>query len=115
MGRTSRRVDGTFFAAHSVKWLRKQSDYYLEYQGRLNQPVRYNADTDHYEAINWDYAFALIAKHLKQLESPNQAEFYTSGRASNEAAFLYQLFARSVGTNNFPIVPTCVMKQLVWL
>ncbi|WP_194090371.1 FdhF/YdeP family oxidoreductase [Vibrio hibernica] len=99
---TSRRVDGTFFAAHSVKWLRKQSDYYLEYQGRLNQPVRYNADTDHYEAISWDDAFALIAKHLKQLESPNQAEFYTSGRASNEAAFLYQLFARSVGTNNFP-------------
>ncbi|MFV0574900.1 MAG: FdhF/YdeP family oxidoreductase [Vibrio sp.] len=99
---TRRRVNGEFFAKHPVSWLKKQSDYFLEYQGRLNQPVRYNSETDHYEAISWDDAFALIAKHLKQLNSPNQAEFYTSGRASNEAAFLYQLFARAVGTNNFP-------------
>lgn len=99
---TRRRVNAAFFAQHPVSWLRKQSDYFLEYQGRLNQPVRYNSQTDHYEAISWDDAFALIAKHIKQLGSPNQAEFYTSGRASNEAAFLYQLFARAVGTNNFP-------------
>lgn len=99
---TSRRVNAEFFAEHPVSWLRKQSDYFLEYQGRLNQPVRYNAQNDRYEAISWDDAFALIAQHLKQLDSPNQAEFYTSGRASNEAAFLYQLFARAVGTNNFP-------------
>jgi molybdopterin-dependent oxidoreductase alpha subunit len=99
---TSRRVSRDFFAEYSVSWLNKQSDYYLEYQGRLNEPMRYNADTDHYEPISWDDAFNVIASHLNQLESPNQAEFYTSGRASNEAAFVYQLFARRFGTNNFP-------------
>ncbi|MFT8234935.1 molybdopterin-dependent oxidoreductase, partial [Pseudomonas guariconensis] len=60
------------------------------------------AATDHYVETSWDDAFALIAQHLQALESPNQAEFYTSGRASNEAAFLYQLFVRAFGTNNFP-------------
>src|SRR5690606_41091903 len=71
-------------------------------QGRLTEPVRYDAATDRYLPISWDAAFALIADHLNHLESPDQAEFYTSGRASNEAAFLYQLFARAYGTNNFP-------------
>lgn len=99
---TTRRVGGEFFQQYSVSWLNKQSDYFLEYQGRLAEPVRYNAETDHYEPISWDDAFALIARHLNQLDNPNQAEFYTSGRASNEAAFLYQLFARRFGTNNFP-------------
>ncbi|SDH94704.1 oxidoreductase alpha (molybdopterin) subunit [Vibrio xiamenensis] len=99
---TTRRVDRDFFAKYSVSWLNKQTDYYLEYQGRLNEPMRYNPDTDHYEPISWDEAFAVIAEHLNALESPNQAEFYTSGRASNEAAFVYQLFARRFGTNNFP-------------
>ncbi|WP_340480045.1 FdhF/YdeP family oxidoreductase [Vibrio anguillarum] len=99
---TSRRVGADFFKQYSVTWLNKQSDYFLESQGRLAEPMRYNAQTDHYEPISWDEAFALVAQHLNQLASPNQAEFYTSGRASNEAAFLYQLFARRFGTNNFP-------------
>ncbi|MDO6706903.1 FdhF/YdeP family oxidoreductase [Photobacterium sp. 1_MG-2023] len=99
---TSRRVTPEFFAQYPVGWLKQQSDYFLEYQGRLSHPVRYNAQTDYYEAISWDDAFALIADHLNTLESPDQAEFYTSGRASNEAAFLYQLFVRAYGTNNFP-------------
>ncbi|RJG13038.1 CbbBc protein [Pseudomonas cavernicola] len=99
---TKRRVDAAFFAKHSVSTLREQSDYWLEYQGRLTEPLCYDPDSDHYRPIGWDAAFALIAKHLHNLESPNQAEFYTSGRASNEAAYLYQLFVRAYGTNNFP-------------
>ncbi|MDF3867698.1 FdhF/YdeP family oxidoreductase [Pseudomonas denitrificans (nom. rej.)] len=99
---TKRRVDPAFFARHSVSSLREQSDYWLEYQGRLTEPMRYDPATDRYQPIAWDDAFALIAQHLNALESPDQAEFYTSGRASNEAAFLYQLFVRAFGTNNFP-------------
>ena len=99
---TKRRVDATFFARHSVTSLLEQSDYWLEYQGRLTEPLRYDAATDRYVPIAWDAAFALIAKELKALASPDEAEFYTSGRASNEAAFLYQLFVRAYGTNNFP-------------
>lgn len=99
---TSRRVDKAFFEQHSVSWLRSQSDYFLEYQGRLTEPMRYNPHTDHYEAISWDKANELIATTLKQQSDPDQVAFYTSGRASNEAAFLYQLFARAYGTNNFP-------------
>ncbi|KAB0548034.1 FdhF/YdeP family oxidoreductase [Pseudomonas argentinensis] len=99
---TKRRVDAKFFAKYSVSQLREQSDYWLEYQGRLTEPMRYDSATDRYVPTSWDDAFSLIAKHLKNLESPNQAEFYTSGRASNEAAFLYQLFVRAFGTNNFP-------------
>lgn len=99
---TKRRVDPAFFARHSVSSLREQSDYWLEYQGRLTEPMRYDPATDRYQPIAWDDAFALIAQHLNALESPHQAEFYTSGRASNEAAFLYQLFVRAFGTNNFP-------------
>ncbi|MHC8348209.1 FdhF/YdeP family oxidoreductase [Pseudomonas sp. RT4P38] len=99
---TKRRVDGAFFARHSVSSLLEQSDYWLEYQGRLTEPMSYNAETDRYQPISWDDAFTLIAKHLRGLSSPDQAEFYTSGRASNEAAYLYQLFVRAYGTNNFP-------------
>lgn len=99
---TKRRVDAAFFARHSVTSLLEQSDYWLEYQGRLTEPLRYDAATDRYVPIAWDAAFALIAKELKALASPDEAEFYTSGRASNEAAFLYQLFVRAYGTNNFP-------------
>ena len=99
---TSRRLSPKFFAEFSVSSLRKQTDYFLEDQGRLSDPMLYKAETDKYEPISWNDAFALIAKHLNELESPNQAEFYTSGRASNEAAFLYQLFVRKFGTNNFP-------------
>ncbi|XQW86396.1 FdhF/YdeP family oxidoreductase [Thalassotalea piscium] len=99
---TSKKADAEFFKKHSVSYLQKQSDYWLEYQGRLTEPLRYNSATDHYEKINWQDAFELIATHLNQLSSPDQAEFYTSGRASNEAAFTYQLFGRMFGTNNFP-------------
>lgn len=99
---TAKRVGAEFFAKHSVSYLDTQTDYFLEYQGRLTEPMRYNSETDHYQPISWDAAFKLIAEHLQQLPSPDQAEFYTSGRASNEAAFLYQLFVRSYGTNNFP-------------
>ncbi|NUT75815.1 FdhF/YdeP family oxidoreductase [Pseudomonas sp. C1C7] len=99
---TGRLVDPAFFNKYSVTTLSEQSDYWLEYQGRLTHPMRYDASTDRYVETSWNEAFALIAKHLNALESPNQAEFYTSGRASNEAAFLYQLFVRAFGTNNFP-------------
>ncbi|HCJ29061.1 MAG TPA: CbbBc protein [Pseudomonas sp.] len=99
---TRRRVDAAFFSRHSVSQLREQSDYWLEYQGRLTEPMRYDPGSDHYRPISWDAAFALIAEHLQALESPDQAEFYTSGRASNEAAYLYQLFVRAYGSNNFP-------------
>ncbi|MGX5221258.1 FdhF/YdeP family oxidoreductase [Pseudomonas segetis] len=99
---TSRAVNAAFFKRYSLSQLREQSDYWLEYQGRLTEPMRYDAATDHYVPIAWDDAFKLIAKHLNGLDNPNQADFYTSGRASNEAAFLYQLFGRALGTNNFP-------------
>ena len=77
---TKRRVDAAFFAKHSVSALLEQSDYWLEYQGRLTEPMAYNAQTDRYEPISWDAAYALIAKHLLNLASPNEAEFYTSGQ-----------------------------------
>ncbi|MBD8260548.1 MULTISPECIES: FdhF/YdeP family oxidoreductase [Pantoea] len=99
---TRRMVDTDFFAKHSVTTLYTQSDYFLEYQGRLTHPLRYNAETDHYEPISWDEAFALIAQHIKAMDHPDQMELYTSGRASNEASWLYQLFGRLMGTNNFP-------------
>ena len=99
---TRRGIGREFFARYSVAQLREQSDYWLEYQGRLTEPMRYDRDSDHYVPIDWDAAFALVASHLKRLPDPNQAEFYTSGRASNEAAFLYQLLVRAFGSNNFP-------------
>src|SRR5882672_3603733 len=99
---TSRRVTPEFFASHTVRELEQQSDYWLEEQGRLTEPMRYDAVSDRYVPIAWDEAFALIGRELRALQSPDQAEFYTSGRTSNEAAFLYQLFVRRFGTNNFP-------------
>ncbi len=99
---TNRRVTRDFFAAHTVRDLEQHSDYWLEEQGRLTEPMCYDATSDHYVPITWDEAFALIGRELRMLESADQAEFYTSGRTSNEAAFLYQLFVRRFGTNNFP-------------
>jgi molybdopterin-dependent oxidoreductase alpha subunit len=99
---TSKRVRPDFFARHTVTELMAQSDYELEQHGRLTDPVVYDASTDKYHVIAWDDAFALVARHLNALGSPDQAAFYTSGRASNEAAFMYQLFVRAYGTNNFP-------------
>ncbi|NVM77406.1 molybdopterin-dependent oxidoreductase alpha subunit [Duganella sp. SG902] len=99
---TSKRVRPEFFAAHTVTELLRQSDYELEQHGRLTDPMVYDAASDKYRPIGWDDAFALMARHLNALPDPNQATFYTSGRTGNEAAFLFQLFVRMYGTNNFP-------------
>jgi molybdopterin-dependent oxidoreductase alpha subunit len=99
---TARRAGPSLFAQYTVAELAGQSDFWLEDQGRLTQPMVYHAPSDQYRPIAWDDAFALIARHLNALPDPDQAIFYTSGRASNEAAFLYQLFVRQYGTNNFP-------------
>lgn len=99
---TAKRVPPEFFAENSVSELWEKPDHWLEGQGRLTHPMRYNAETDHYEPVEWDEALRDIAARMNALDHPDQAEFYTSGRASNEAAFLFQLFARGFGTNNFP-------------
>lgn len=99
---TVHRCTPDFFAAHSVSALTDWNDYDLEMAGRLTHPMVYDTTSDRYRSIEWDDAFKLIAKHLNGLDSPDQADFYTSGRASNEAAFLYQVFVREFGTNNFP-------------
>jgi len=99
---TRKRVDAAFFAAHSVAELRNQDDHWLEHHGRLTEPMHLAPGATHYTPISWADALALVAGQLKALEDPNQAVFYTSGRASNEAAFVYQLLARRLGTNNLP-------------
>jgi molybdopterin-dependent oxidoreductase alpha subunit len=99
---TSKRATPALFAAHTVADLLAQDDYTLEEHGRLTDPMVYDAASDKYVPIEWDAAFALIGKHLRALDDPNRADFYTSGRTSNEAAFLFQLFVREYGTNNFP-------------
>jgi molybdopterin-dependent oxidoreductase alpha subunit len=98
---TRRRVDPTFFAQHAVAELAERSDWWLGQQGRITQPVHRPKGATHYQPITWSQAFALIGRHL-QATTPDRAVFYTSGRTSNEAAFLYQLFARDLGTNNLP-------------
>jgi molybdopterin-dependent oxidoreductase alpha subunit len=99
---TAKRCTPEFFAAHTVSELEGWSDYDLEMQGRITHPMVYDSATDRYRPIDWNEAFALIGRHLNALADPNAAEFYTSGRTSNEAAFLFQLFVREFGTNNFP-------------
>ncbi|MBB2947572.1 molybdopterin-dependent oxidoreductase alpha subunit [Actinoplanes lutulentus] len=99
---TGKRADPAFFAAHTVTELSGWSDFDLENAGRLTEPMRYDATSDHYVPVSWDEAFALAGRHVQALDSPNQAAFYTSGRLSNEATFLYQLWARELGTNNLP-------------
>ncbi len=91
-----------FFALHTVSELAGWSDYDLEAVGRLAEPLSYNPETDKYEPISWEDAFLLAGDTLRALESPHQASFYTSGRLSNEATFLYQLWVREFGTNNLP-------------
>jgi molybdopterin-dependent oxidoreductase alpha subunit len=99
---TAKRTTPEFFASRPVSELRKWSDFDLENEGRLTHPLAYDRATDRYLPISWDEAFGKIGAALRALPHPDMAEFYTSGRASNEAAFLYQLFAREYGTNNFP-------------
>lgn len=95
-------VPETFWAQNSVSELRGRSEYWLGMQGRLTEPVYKPAGEDHYKAVSWDEALRLVTDKLKGLDSPDQAAFYTSGRTSNEAAFLYQLMVRGYGTNNLP-------------
>jgi molybdopterin-dependent oxidoreductase alpha subunit len=99
---TSKRVGRDFFAAHTVTELMDWTDFALEDAGRLTEPMRYDAASDKYVPITWDDAFTFAGRYFRNLQSPNQAAFYTSGRLSNEATFLYQLFARELGTNNLP-------------
>ncbi|HEU0078024.1 MAG TPA: FdhF/YdeP family oxidoreductase, partial [Longimicrobiaceae bacterium] len=99
---TTKRVGADFFARYSVDDLARMSDYWLEQQGRVAQPVILREGSRHFQPIGWDEAFAKAGAFLRDLPDPDQAAFYTSGRTSNEAAFLYQLFGRMYGTNNFP-------------
>jgi molybdopterin-dependent oxidoreductase alpha subunit len=95
-------ADATFFANHSVEDLAAQSDFWHNQQGRIAQPMILRQGSTHYQPVSWEEAILVVAKELQALSDPDEAIFYTSGRASNEAAFLYQLFARSFGTNNLP-------------
>ena len=99
---TKRLLDRSFFAEHSLTELAGRTDYWLGQQGRLTEPMVKRADGTHYEPISWDAAFEMMAGHLRSLASPDEAIFYTSGKTSNEAAFVYQLFVRAFGTNNLP-------------
>ena len=99
---TLRRVTPDFFAEHSIDDLAAQTDYWLGQQGRLTHPMVRREGATHYVPISWEDAFTLIAEQLNGLVSPDEAVFYTSGRTSNEAAFVYQLFVRAFGTNNLP-------------
>jgi formate dehydrogenase major subunit len=99
---TRHRADWKFFQRYSIDELARKSDYWLGLQGRLTHPLMLRPGSRFYEPLDWDEAFTRIADSLKRLDSPNEAVFYTSGRTSNEAAFLYQLFVRAFGTNNLP-------------
>jgi molybdopterin-dependent oxidoreductase alpha subunit len=99
---TTKRVTPEFFRQWSVPELSRQTDMWLNDQGRLTHPMLLRRGSDHYEPVSWDEAFALVAGELNALAAPDEAVFYTSGRTSNEAAFLYQLFVRQFGTNNLP-------------
>lgn len=99
---TSKKLTAKFFQQNSVAYLSDLSDYKLGKKGRIAQPMYLAEGASHYEEISWEGAFEMIAKELNGLDSPDEAIFYTSGRTSNEAAFLYQLFVRDYGTNNLP-------------
>ncbi|WNM32168.1 FdhF/YdeP family oxidoreductase [Streptomyces sp. Li-HN-5-11] len=99
---TVRRVTAEFFAAHPVSELAGRSDYWLGQQGRLTEPMYKPADSDIYVPVTWEYALGIVSRELKALRGPDEAAFYTSGRTSNEAAYLYQLLVRQLGTNNLP-------------
>ncbi len=99
---TTRVITPEFFLKWPVQDLLLTPDYWLEQQGRLTEPMFLDENATHYKPISWDHAFRVIADELKALDHPDEAVFYASGRTSNEAAFLYQLFARALGTNNLP-------------
>jgi anaerobic selenocysteine-containing dehydrogenase len=99
---TKKRVPPEFFAAHTVTELLTWTDYEMENQGRLTHPMAYDKASDTYKPVPWDDAFARVGEVLRGLPDPNMAEFYTSGRASNEAAFLFNIFAREIRHQQFP-------------
>ena len=99
---TNKRANEEFWNKYTVKEISEKSDYWLNSQGRLTDPMILNKHSEKYEKIGWNTAFELIAENLDSMLNPNNAIFYTSGRTSNEAAFLWQLLARRVGTNNLP-------------
>ena len=99
---TKNRADRNFWSKWSVSELSEKSDYWLNSQGRLIEPMILNPDSNYYEPISWNDAFDIIADNLVSLDNPDEAIFYTSGRTSNEAAFLWQLLAGRYGTNNLP-------------
>lgn len=99
---TNKKVNAAFFAKHSVEEISTWTDYKIGKSGRITEPMVLRPDSIHYQPISWSDAYALIATHLKNLDHPDEAIFYTSGRSSNEAAFLYGLFIRAFGTNNMP-------------
>jgi molybdopterin-dependent oxidoreductase alpha subunit len=99
---TKQVITPDFFARHSITDLQARPEYWLSQQGRLTHPMVLRPGDDHYRPIDWDAAFGVIVEHLRALDDPNEAVFYTSGRTSNEAAFCYQLLVRSFGTNNLP-------------
>ena len=99
---TSKRVTPAFFKKHSIQEISCWSDYKIGKSGRLTTPMWLRPGSNHYETVTWEKAFDLIAEELQKVNNPNEAVFYTSGRTSNEAAFLYQLFVRKFGTNNLP-------------
>ncbi len=99
---TTKTIDAEFFQKHSVVELARQSDQWLNAQGRITEPMFLSENATHYAPVTWENAFLLLAEELNSLASPDEAIFYTSGRTSNEAAFLYQLFVRQFGTNNLP-------------
>jgi molybdopterin-dependent oxidoreductase alpha subunit len=99
---TTKRVTPEFFRKLTVAELSEKSDFWLGKQGRITHPMVLREGNDNYQPISWEEAFKLIADELNSLDSPDEAIFYTSGRTSNEAAFLYQLFVRQFGTNNLP-------------
>jgi molybdopterin-dependent oxidoreductase alpha subunit len=99
---TTRKASVDFFATHTIERMAEESDFWLNEQGRLVHPMVRRKNAVRYEPISWSDAFSLVAREIHGLASPDEAAFYTSGRTSNEAAFLYQLFARQLGTNNLP-------------
>lgn len=99
---TTRLITTEFFKKWSVKSLLLTPGYWLEQQGRLTEPMILQENDSHYKPISWESAFTIIGKELRSLKNPDEAVFYSSGRTSNEAAFVYQLFARILGTNNLP-------------
>ena len=99
---TNRSIDASFFASHSIESLRDKTDFELGKLGRIAEPLLLGAEQQHYQPVSWEKAFDMIGAELNALNHPDEAIFYTSGRTSNEAAFLYQLFVRAFGTNNLP-------------